>query len=110
MTCGVLLRGGSTLMEFGAKESHPMPDIYPQVHLKPLPRGVPFARVLQCLVEGDYGRDSMRAMSYAERYRDTPQVKATFELSLKADVPPGVTGTPAWAGALVASGVIEDVL
>lgn len=80
------------------------------VSLKPLPKGIPFARFLHCLVEGDYGRNLARSLSFAELYRDTPHVKATFELSLKADVPPGVTGNPAWAGALVASGVADEVL
>jgi hypothetical protein len=61
-----------------------------------LPEGTALSRYLMTL--GESRGDSHRALIVAERWRDTPQVKATFELSTKAAVAPGTTFDATFAG------------
>lgn len=61
-----------------------------------LPKGTVFVRYAMAMLAGR--GDSMRALSFASRFRETtPEV----ELLVKAAVAPGDTVTPSWAGALV---------
>jgi HK97 family phage major capsid protein len=59
---------------------------------------------------GESRGDSHKALMLAERWRDTPQVKATFELSIKAAVASATTSDATRAGPLVPHGFAGEAL
>lgn len=78
-----------------APPTGPTPQPVLQVKSRVEP-GTAFVRYSMALLAGR--GDSMRALAFAQRFKDsTPEV----ELMVKAAVAPGDTVTPAWAGALV---------
>ena len=85
-------------------------NTYPTVptRVSALPDGTALSRYLMTL--GESRGDSHKALMVAERWRDTPQVKATFELSTKAAVAPGTTSDATWAGSLAVHGIAGEAL
>jgi hypothetical protein len=78
---------------------------YPSVPTRTsvLPDGTALSRYLMTL--GESRGDTHKALMVAERWRDTPQVKATLDLQLKAAVAPATTSDATWAGPLAAHGI-----
>jgi HK97 family phage major capsid protein len=83
---------------------------YPTTHVRvsSLPDGTALSRYLMTL--GESRGDTHLALMIAERWRDTPTVKATFELSTKAAVAPGTTSDTTWAGPLAPHGIAGEAL
>ena len=83
---------------------------YPSVPTRTsvLPDGTALSRYLITL--GDSRGDTHKALMVAERWRDTPQVKATLDLQLKAVVAPATTSDATWAGPLAAHGIASEAL
>src|SRR5918993_1698414 len=73
-----------------------------------LPDGTALSRYVMTL--GESRGDTHRALLIAERWRDTPQVKTTFELQTKAAVAAGTTSDATWAGPLAAHGIAGEAL
>jgi HK97 family phage major capsid protein len=73
-----------------------------------LPPGTAFSRYLMCLGAGD--GDMYSELAAAERFTDTPQVKATLELRTKAAVAAGTTTDATWAGPLAQYGIAGEAL
>lgn len=73
-----------------------------------LPTGTAYSRYVMTLAAAR--GDSMAAALIAERFRDSPQVKATLELATKAAVSPGATSDATWAGALSVHGIAHEAL
>ena len=74
----------------------------------PLPDGTALARYLMTL--GESRGDTHKALMIAERWRDTPQVKATIDLQIKAAVAPATTSDATWAGPLAEHGIAGEAL
>jgi hypothetical protein len=73
-----------------------------------LPQGTALSRFITALAVG--GGDRYRELQVAEQWLDTPQVKATLELSTKAAVAPGDTSTGTWALASAQYGIASEAL
>lgn len=73
-----------------------------------LPPGTAVSRYLIALVFGD--GDRYRELNAADYWRDTPQVKASLELRLKAAVASGSTTDATWAGPLAPYGIASEAL
>ena len=75
-----------------------------------LPEGTSFSRYVmaKALARGD----SFRAQMHADRWRDTPQVKACLEdeLHAKAAIAAGSTTDATWAGPLAVHGIAREAL
>jgi HK97 family phage major capsid protein len=83
---------------------------YPSVptRVSSLPDGTALSRYLMVL--GESRGDTHKALMIAERWRDTPQVKATLDLQLKAAVAPATTSDATWAGPLAPHGIAGEAL
>lgn len=76
---------------------------------KELPKGIMFARFVQCM--GAARGDSARALKYAQRYKDTPHLAEVLkkmnddpgfhDLIVKANISAGTTTDATWAGPLL---------
>ena len=73
-----------------------------------LPDGTALARY--CMTLGESRGDTHRALLIAERWRDSPTVRATIELITKAAVAPGTTSDATWAGPLAEHGIAGEAL
>lgn len=73
-----------------------------------LPQGTAVSRfiIAKALGRGDMYTE----IHIAERWRDTPQVKASLELQTKAAVPAGSTTDATWAGPLSVHGVAQEAI
>ncbi len=76
------------------------------IRVSALPNGTALSRY--CMTLGESRGDTRRALMIAERWRDTPQVKATFELLIKAAVAPGTTSDATFAGPLAVHGIAGE--
>lgn len=83
-----------------------MPEPYRVVSV--LPTGTAFSRYLMCL--GASRGDSLAARMMAERFKDTPTVTATLELTTKAAVAAGTTTDATFAGPLAVYGIAGEAL
>lgn len=73
-----------------------------------LPTGTALSRFI--MAKGASRGDSMAARLIAERWTNTPQVKAMLEWSTKAAVSPGLTSDATWAGPLAAYGAAGEAI
>jgi HK97 family phage major capsid protein len=72
------------------------------------PAGTSVSRYI--IAKGLGGGDRYRELMTAEKWLDTPQVKATLELQTKAAVPAGSTTDATWAGPLAPYGIASEAL
>lgn len=79
---------------------------YPVVSV--VPTGTATARYIQALALGC--DDMYTALQMADRWKDTPQVKATLELRMKAAVSPMSTTDATAAGPLSVYGVAQEAI
>lgn len=73
-----------------------------------LPAGTAFSRY--CMVLGAGRGDMGTELLLAERFSDSPHVKATLDLRTKAAVAPGTTTDATWASPLAAYGIATEAL
>jgi HK97 family phage major capsid protein len=73
-----------------------------------LPTGTAVARYIQALALGC--DDMYTALQKAETWRDTPHVKATLELRMKAAVASASTTDSTWAGPLASYGIAAEAV
>jgi HK97 family phage major capsid protein len=73
-----------------------------------VPSGTSFVRY--CMVLGAGGGDLYTELALAERFKDTPQVYATFDLRTKAAVAPGLTSDATNAGPLAVYNISQEYL
>jgi HK97 family phage major capsid protein len=83
-----------------------MPEPYRVVSA--LPTGTAVSRYITAKALG--GGDFWTELQTAEKWKDTPQVKATLELQTKAAVPAGSTTDSTWAAPLSAYGIAAEAI
>jgi HK97 family phage major capsid protein len=84
------------------------PSVVPSRRVSSLPDGTAFSRYLMVL--GAANGSAMNAKILSERFIDTPQVKSTFELMMKAAVPAASTSDASFAGPLAVHGIAREAL
>jgi hypothetical protein len=89
------------------KEISPMSAV-PTRPVSILPAGTALSRYITAKALG--GGDRWRELQIAEKWLDTPQVKASLELQTKAAVPAGSTTDSTWAGPLSPFGVAAEAI
>ena len=73
-----------------------------------LPSGTAFARLV--MVKAAAAGDAYTELTLAERFKDSPTVRATLELQTKAATAVGTTTDATWAGPLAAYGIAGEAL
>jgi HK97 family phage major capsid protein len=84
------------------------PTVVPSRRVSSLPDGTAFSRFVMALAAANGSYSNARFLS--EKFIDSPQVGATFDLLTKAAVPAGSTSDASFAGPLAMHGISREAL